>query len=196
MDHEPERAPRPPITSAPGRSSSTTWDHNSQIVLKPNPNWAGTKPILTELDMSIDDRDCPGARRPLEAGEIDMVTTPAEDIQRVKADPTLGPMAVDTPGLSIDFYDYNNGIDPKTLTTLARCAEPKNCPTMNKDFRIALTQAVDKQALIDADGAAVGNPANSFIMPGIAGYQPDLDPYPFDLEPGEQHMTTALGRSA
>ena len=169
----------------------TTWDHNSQIVLKPNPNWAGTKPILTELDMSMTTETAQG-QAAFEAGEIDMVRTPAEDIQRVKADPTLGPMAVDTPGLSIDFYDYNNGIDPKTLTTLARCAEPKNCPTMNKDFRIALTQAVDKKALIDATWAAVGNPANSFIMPGIPGYQQDLDPYPYNLDQAKQHMATAL----
>ena len=56
---------------------------------------------------------------------------------------------------------------------------------MNKDFRIALTQAIDKKAFIDATFAAVGEPANSFVMPGIPGYQADLDPYPYDLGGGQ-----------
>ena len=64
---------------------------------------------------------------------------------------------------------------------------------MNKDFRIALTQAIDKKAFIDATFAGVGDPANSFVMPGIPGYQADLDPYPFDLDRGQgSTWTTAL----
>ena len=63
---------------------------------------------------------------------------------------------------------------------------------MNKDFRIALTQAIDKKAFIDATFAGLGDPANSFVMPGIPGYQADLDPYPFDLAAAKEHMTTAL----
>jgi oligopeptide transport system substrate-binding protein len=168
-----------------------TWDHNSQIILKPNSNWGGTKPILTELTMSMT-TDTAQGQAAFEAGEIDMVRTPSEDIQRVMADPTLGPMAIQTNTLGIDQYDYNNGVDPKTLKTLARCADPKKCPTMNKDFRIALTQAVDKKAMIDATWAGAGDPANSFVMPGIPGYQADLDPFPFDLAAAKEHMTTAL----
>ncbi len=34
--------------------------------------------------------------------------------------------------------------------------------------------------------------ANSFVMPGIPGYQPDLDPYPFDLASAKDHMAKAL----
>ena len=46
------------------------WQHNSSIVLKPNPNWSGTKPILTELDMSMTTETAQGqaafeATRPL-----------------------------------------------------------------------------------------------------------------------------------
>ena len=91
-----------------------------------------------------------------EAGDLDMVLTPSEDVQRVKADPVLGPEVVELPQLSITYYGYNNGIDPKTLKPFAACADVKACPTMNKDFRIALTQAIDKKAFIDATFAAVG----------------------------------------
>jgi len=121
-----------------------------------------------------------------------MVQTPSEDIQRVKADPVLGPQVQEIPTLSITYYTYNNGVDPKTLKAFTRCADPKACPTTNKDFRIALTQAIDKKAFINATFAGVGAPANSFVMPGIAGYQKDLDPYPFDLTSAKAHMATAL----
>jgi len=153
-----------------------TWDHNSQIVLVPNPNWSGdVKPTLTEIDMSMTAEPAQ-AQAAYEAGELDMVLTPSEDIQRVKADPDLGAQVVDIPQLSITYYTYNN----------------KTGPTANKDFRIALTQAIDKKAFIDATFAGIGYPANSFVMPGIPGYQKDLDPYPYDLASAKEHMTTAL----
>jgi len=85
-------------------------------------------------------------------------------------------MAVDIPQLAITYYTYNN----------------KTGPTANKDFRIALTQAIDKKAFIDATFAGIGEVANSMVMPGIPGYQKDLDPYPYDLASAKQHMTTAL----
>jgi oligopeptide transport system substrate-binding protein len=169
-----------------------TWNHNSQIVLKPNPNWSGdVKPTLTEIDMSMTTEPAQG-QAAYEAGDLDMVLTPSEDVQRVKADPTLGPQVVEVPQLAITYYTFNNGIDPKTLKPFKACADLKKCPTMNKDFRIALTQAIDKKAFIDATFAGVGEPANSFVMPGIPGYQADLDPYPFDLAAAKEHMTTAL----
>ena len=124
--------------------------------LKPNPNWyRRAKPTLTEIDMSMTTEPAQG-QAAYEAGELDMVLTPSEDIQRVKADPTLGPQVVDIPLLSITYYDYNNGIDPKTLKPFAKCSDLKACPTMNKDFRIALTQAIDKKAFIDATFAGLG----------------------------------------
>jgi oligopeptide transport system substrate-binding protein len=169
-----------------------TWSHNSQIVLKPNPNWYGEqKSILTEIDMSMTTEPAQG-QAAYEAGDLDMVLTPSEDAQRVKDDPTLGPQVVDVPQLAITYYTFNNGVDPKTLKPFTKCSDPKACPTANKDFRIALTQAIDKKAFIDATFAGLGDPANSFVMPGIPGYQADLDPYPFDLTAAKAHMTTAL----
>ncbi len=169
-----------------------TWKHNSNIVLKPNPNWYGdVKSTLTEIDMSMTTEPAQG-QAAFEAGELDMVLTPSEDAQRVKADPTLGPMVVDIPQLAITYYTYNNGVDPKTLQPFAKCADPKACPAANKDFRIALTQAIDKKAFIQATFAGLGDVANSMVMPGIPGYQADLDPYPFDLTAAKDHMTKAL----
>jgi oligopeptide transport system substrate-binding protein len=152
-----------------------TWSHGSQIILKPNPTYYGEKPILTEITMSMTTEPAQ-AQAAFEAEELDMVQTPSEDVIRVKADPILGPMVQEIATTSITYYDYNN----------------KTGPTANKNFRIALTQAIDKKAFIDATFAGVGAPANSFIMPGIPGYQADLDPYPYDLVKAKESMAKAL----
>ena len=168
-----------------------TWEHEDNIVLKPNPNWYGEKPTLTEIRVSMI-KEPAQVQAAFEAGELDMARPPGADIQRVMADPVLKDMVVQIPTLSIYYYDFNNGIDPKTLKPLAKCADLKACPTMNKDFRIALTQAIDKKALIQAAFAGLGQAANSFVMPGIPGYDEAYDPYPFDLVKAKEHMTTAL----
>ena len=152
------------------------WAHNSEIVLKPNPNWYGDqKSLLTEIDMTMTAEPAQ-AQAAFENGELDMVAPPTEDIKRIQADPVLGPQVVQIPLFSIGYYDYNY----------------LKGPTANKDFRIALTQAIDKKAFIDATYSGKGVIANSIIMPGIPGYQKDLDPYPFDLASAKEHMTKAL----
>ena len=88
----------------------------------------------------------------------------------------MAPRYIEIPQLAITYYNYNNGTIPRPSSTLERCKDPKACPTMNKDFRIALTQAIDKQAFIDATFAGVGELANSFVMPGIPGYDKPTRP--------------------
>jgi oligopeptide transport system substrate-binding protein len=169
-----------------------TWDHNSQIILKPNPNWYGdVKPTLTEIQMSMSPEPAQ-AMAAYEAGEIDMLLpVPSEDVERIKGDPVLGAEYKEKDDLSITYYNYNNGNDPTGKKKLARCEDPKACPTANKNFRIALTQAIDKNAFIAATFAGLGKPAGTFIMPGIPGSS-DYEPYPYDPEAAKATMETAL----
>ena len=154
-----------------------SWTHSSEITLVPNPNWSGDKPTLTEIDMAMLN-DPATAQANYEAGSLDMVRTPTEDLRRVKDDPTLGPEVVDEPTLSINYYTFNN----------------EKTPTNNKDFRIALTQAIDKQNFLDTLNAGLGITAASQVMPGLPGYMDEktLNPYPFNLDQAQQHMTAAL----
>jgi len=162
------------------------WDHDSQIVLKPNPNWWGdVKPTLTEIRMSMYAGPAQ-AQLAYETGELDIVVAPDSDIERIRTDPVLSAEYREVSQLAILYYSFNNFQDPNAVSY----ARPG--PTANKDFRMALTQAIDKQAYIDATFAGLGEVANSFIMPGIPGHQPDLDPYPYDLDSARQHMAKAL----
>jgi oligopeptide transport system substrate-binding protein len=169
-----------------------TWNHSSEIILKPNPNWYGVKPTLTEIHVAMSAEPAQSMAS-YEAGELDSyMPVPSEDINRVKSDPVLGAEYKELVQLSTVYYNFNNGHDSTGKGTLDRCKDPKACPTANKDFRIALTQSIDKQAFIDATYAGVGKVANSFVMPGLPGYDESIDPYPFDLAAAKTHMDAAL----
>ena len=183
VDHIRRMPSRPATTSARARSSSQTWNHNSEIVLTPNPNWYGeTKPTLTEIHMSMSPEPAQ-AMAAYEAGEIDMLLpVPSADIERVKADPVLGPEFAEAPALAIVYYNYNNGTDPSGEGTLARCQDPKACPTTNKDFRIALTQAIDKETFKLATFANTGPRGRHAAHARPPGRRPRLRPVP--VRPG------------
>lgn len=170
-----------------------TWDHNSQIILKPNPNWYGdVKPTLTEIQMSMSPEPAQ-AMAAYETGEIDMLLpVPSEDIERVKGDPVLGAEYSEESDLSITYYNYNNGNDSTGKAKSARCEDPKACPTANLNFRKALTQAIDKTAFQNATFAGLGVVAGTFVMPGLPGAIPDYEPYPYDLDAAKASMELAL----
>ena len=161
------------VSSGPFMMES--WKHGSEIVLVPNPNYSGTPAKLTKINMTMTAEPAQ-AQAAFENGELDMVVPPSEDINRITADPILGAQVQQIPVFSIYYYLYDT----------------RKGPTANLDFRIALTQAIDKKALIDTTFSGVGQVANSMVMPGIPGYQEALDPYPFDLVSAKEHMTKAL----
>jgi len=170
-----------------------TWDHNSQIILKPNPNWYGdVKPTLTEINMIMSPEPAQ-TMAAYEAGEIDMVLpVPSEDVERIKGDAVLGAEYAELTDLSVTYYNYNNGLDPTGTKKAARCPDEKSCPTSNKDFRIALTQAIDKTSFQQATFAGLGKVAGTFIQPGIPGATEDYEPYPYDPEAAKASMDKAL----
>lgn len=169
-----------------------TWDHNAEIKLVPNPEWtAGTKPTLTEVDYLIGG-DPEAALASFEVGDIDTVVVPGTSIRRVEQDAALKPLIQDLPQQAITYYDFANcqqGADKCPAQT--GTADGKSA-TANKDFRIALTQAVNKQQFIDLTFGGIGQAANGMVMPGIPGYDADYNPYPYDVASAATHMAKAL----
>ena len=161
--------PRPANYVGSGPFILDTWKHNSEIVLKPNPNWYGdVKPTLTEIDMSMtaEPAQAPGGlrgRRARHGPDPERGHPARQGRSGARPDGRRDPAARD------HLLHLQQRQDP-TGKPLGG-AGPEGGPTANKDFRIALTQAIDKKAFIDATFAGVGEPANSFVMPGIPGYQ-------------------------
>ena len=63
---------------------------------------------------------------------------------------------------------------------------------MNKDFRIALTQAIDKTGLHRRDLRGPRPGRQQLRHARHPGLPRRLDPYPFDLDAAKAHMATAL----
>jgi oligopeptide transport system substrate-binding protein len=93
-----------------------------------------------------------------EANEIDMMADPGwspplPDMDRIKADPTLGAELLIAPRLCTYYYGF--------VTTKA--------PMDNPIVRKALTAAIDRQSLIDNLLKGEQLPAHSFAPPGVFG---------------------------
>jgi ABC-type transport system substrate-binding protein len=175
-----------------------SWEHNSRITLKPNPNWYGeTKPTLTEVDYEIGG-PIEEAFTAYERGDLDIVlVTNTALIHQIDDDAALSAEAHDTATLGLTYYDFANCADPSATAANPKCpastaTKDGKAPTANKEFRIALSQAINKQEFIDVTFGGLGLPADSVVMPGIPGYDPDYHPYPFDVDAANTHMATAL----
>ena len=180
---------------ASGPFMVTSWDHNAEIVLEPNPNWYGTKPTLTRIEMKIGG-DPQAALASFEQGDLDTVTVsdPA-NYRQVEQNPELQPLMQDIAQLALTYYDFNNCQDPdpeaSTCPAQTGTANGKSA-TQNKNFRIALTQAVNKEQFQDLTFGGIGQIANSAVMPGIPGYDADYNPYPYDTAAAQAAMATAI----
>jgi oligopeptide transport system substrate-binding protein len=168
------------------------WDHGSDIVLKPNPNWYGeVKPTLQEVHLVIGGA-LEAAFTAYEQDELDAVqVTSTAIIHQIDDDPALKAEAHDSPQLALTYYDFANCQAGDAKCPAGQTKDGKS-PTANKNFRIALTQAIDKQEFINVTFGGLGLVANSVVMPGIPGYDADYNPYPFDIAAANEHMTTAL----
>ncbi len=180
---------------ASGPFMISEWTHNSELVLVPNPNWTGTKPTLTEIHIFMGG-DPEAAMASYETGDYDMVVVPSTSTARVAEDPVLKEEISDAPQLLISYFDFAT-CQAKDSAGEVLC--PPNSalaggtsPSANKNFRIALTRAVDKQELIDQTYGGLGSVANGSVMPGIPGWPDDYNPHSFDVAAAKASMTTAM----
>ncbi len=173
-----------------------TWDHNAEIDLVPNPNWpkdgsAGAYPTLTKVQYLIGG-DPEAALASFEQGDLDTVVVPGTSVRRVADDPELKDLIQDLPQQAITYYDYANCQAGADKCPAQSGTSDGKSATANKNFRIALTQAVNKQQFIDLTFGGLGQVANGMVMPGIPGYDADYNPYPYDVTKAQAAMTTAL----
>jgi oligopeptide transport system substrate-binding protein len=176
---------------ASGPYMVSAWDHNASFTLVPNPNWYGTKPTIQKIELGIGG-DPEAAVAAYERGDIDSVLVPGTSARRVIEDPALKPEVVDLPQLSIAYYDFatcQNG--PKKCPKSTATANGES-PLENKNFRIAMTEAINKQELIDVTYAGLLKPADGSVMPGIPGWPDDYHPFAFDVTKAQASMATAL----
>ena len=153
----------------------TEWAHQDHITLEANPNYWGSRPELTHINFKmISDPNAELAAYRNDELELSQVPTGIE--VAILADPSLADQVLRAPSL-FSFGIFFN-------TTIA--------PFDDVKVRQAFTTAIDREAWINSVKNGVGQPATSWLPPGLPGNDPDLGAdYTFDVEGARRLLTLA-----
>lgn len=158
-----ERWTEPGFFQSYGPFTMSEWIHDSFITVVKNPFWPGTEAVpVPKLDSvtwyMLDDAV---AFADYEAGNMDWSPAPLADMDRIKSDPVLSKELNIGPYFCTYYYGFNS-----------------QAPIVN-DVRVrrALSQAIDRQSLIDNVTKGEQEPAQWFSRPGLAG-SPTMADYP------------------
>lgn len=168
-----------------------TYTNQQEIILQPNPNWYGEQKPTVTVQLNIGG-DPDAAQAAYEAGDLDAVVVPATQLRRVLDDPQFADQLQQSAQLGITYYGFSTCEEPADACPASTTTADGRSPASNLNFRIALTQAVNKEQFLEVTFAGTGQVANSMVMPGLAAHDPDYNPYPFDLAAAQAAMTLAL----
>lgn len=139
------------------------YDPGSRLVLAPNPLYHGSPaPEVEQVTFRL------GPADPMtlyETGEVDAITVGPADIDRV-----LDPVS--------PFNSQLQAATPLQITYLA--FNVRRPPFDDPLVRRALSLAVDRVRLVEVLDRGTAIPAAGILPPGLPGYNPDLEPIPFD----------------
>ena len=139
-----------------------SWQHKVLLTFVPNPNWYGTKPTLTEIDMPMI-VDPNTAWNRWQAKEADIVGVPVADYPIAKA---LGPKEFfEGPQLSIQYITLNNAV----------------APFDNLTVRQAFAEAVDRDGIASGVWGGTVLPSDHIVPQGMPGYNASLKGLPFNV---------------
>jgi oligopeptide transport system substrate-binding protein len=151
------------------------WVHQDHITLKINPNYWGTKPTLTQINIKMI-TDANAALAAYKNGELDMSGVPVGTEKATMADAALSPQ----------ILRYND------LTTFAFQFNVTKAPFDNVKVRQAISTAVDRDAFINKVRGGVGKAALSWIPPGMPGYDANLgQQYAFNVANAKKLLADA-----
>ena len=160
-----------PVGTGPYRF--VEWVKDDHVTVEANPAyWGGAPSIKTVVFKIIPD---PATRiAALQTGEVDLVyDVPPERAAELRRDSKVRIEAI--PGLRILFFAFNT----------------RKPPFDNVRVRQAVNYAVDKRAIINRVLLGYGVQRAATTSPPIAGYVPDLKPYPYDPEKAKELLREA-----
>jgi peptide/nickel transport system substrate-binding protein len=160
-----------------------------RVELARNDDYWGTKPVWEKVAFRIVPTD-PARLAGLLSGELDAIEqVPTADLPRIRRDARLK-MVERVSWRTIFFYldqvrDRAPGLADKAGRPLERN------PFRDLRVRRALSQAINRQAIVERlmDGAAL--PASNLVSPPVFGYAPDLVPEPYDPEGAKRLLAEA-----
>ncbi len=143
------------VTNGPFIVSSMT--ANASIKAVPNPHYWGARPILTTIDFEVVNDGAAALARYRSSSLDEMDVQPAQ-ATGVAGSPALVKELVKTPALTVYWIAFR--LDAQ--------------PFQNAKVRQAISQAIDRQALVAQVFQGQGTPSTTFIPSGMRGYSPEL----------------------
>lgn len=148
---------------------------NQNLVFKPNPNYAGEKPYLTQVEAKII-KDPAQIWTAYQNNELDLIDVPTGNRQQVLSDPSFKDQIIRGPQLGTSALSFNN----------------KAAPFDKVAVRKAFTTAFDRQAFINDVLKGVGKPTTMWVAPGEPGYSADIgSQYKFDAAKARKILSDA-----
>jgi oligopeptide transport system substrate-binding protein len=164
------------ITNGPFKVTEMV--HNDHITVVPNPNYWGQKPTLKTISFQVVN-DGAAALRKYKNGELDEISVQPAQAAAVAGDSSLKPNLVKTPDLTVFWIVFRVNV----------------APTNNQKLRLAIAQAIDRDAFVNQIFEGQGLPASTFIPQGMHGYSPNLTAQEFDVAQARASLA-ASGMSA
>ena len=164
------------VTNGPYRVTEMV--KNDHIRVERNPYYWGGKPTLTRIDFVVIN-DGAVALTKYKKGELDEITVQPAQAVAVTNDAALNRQVLKSPNLTVFWLVY-------------RVNSP---PLDNVKLRLAIAQAIDRDAFVTQVLAGQGLPATTFIPKGMHGYNPNLTAQKFDIAQARASLA-ASGLSA
>ena len=166
-------APKSLITNGPFKVSEMVANDHLKVV--PNPHYWGAQPTLTAIDFVVVN-DGAAALAKYQSGALDEIDVQPAQAAAVAGDSKLGKDLVKTPSLTVFWIAFR--VD----------APPLNNPKV----RLALAEAIDRNAFVAQIFQGEGMPAETFIPKGMHGYAPALGtPQGFDVAQARAAMAAS-----
>jgi len=150
------------------------WVKGDHMLLVRNPYyWEKGKPVLDEILIKTIPDDNTRILA-LQAGDVDAINYPPFNrVPDLKKDPNL--QIVEFPSTSTNFLTLN----------------VREAPLDNAKVRLALSYAIDRDALIKTINFGVGTPATTFRSKGSLYFNDTLPGWPYDIAKAKQLLTEA-----
>lgn len=159
----------------------TGWEHNASMTMERNENWVGEPAGLASIKVTIQAKSSQAYDSYLN-DELDMATVPTQHSAEVKADPDLTAQSSSSDVLCTYYMGFDMTGTPD---------KPTKIIGQSKALRHALSESVDRTALVETINQGVGTPWTSMVSKGMAGADPAAG-LAFDVVQAKADLKTAL----
>ncbi len=153
------------------------WVKEDHITFVRNEDYWGKKPTLKRITFRVIP-DTSAAFLALQSGEIDGISLwaspPPDDIAKAKKDPNI--QVIYNPAFNVGYLGFNWAKEW----------------LQNKNVRLAIAHAIDKQAIVDTLYPGDAEPAKEFLPPSLWGYNDKIEDYPYDPDLARQYLQKAI----